>query len=225
MRGPPRGAGLRLILLVRKERAQTQQGGGQHRPEQRRGAHPSIQRRAGHHHRQQPAEGVDPQRALAPWPFFPIVIPALRATPRGGLARRASDARGTWGGCVARFAAPPFAPRVHALGPGPIITPWRTRGIHRALGQQSMRQPLPLTATPMEGKHCVQDCPHGYGAWTPCALVRLGRREPRCHEGPWRVCEIRCGQLSVLRLCKPRSALRFERRGAKYLSNRRFAPG
>jgi group II intron reverse transcriptase/maturase len=190
MIGQPRVEGVIMILLIRKDRDQTRKIGGQHVPEPRRGDHPIIQRGAGHHHCQQQAEGVDQQMALAPFDFFPAVIPTLRATNLGGLDRLAIDARGTWGGLVSRGDAGLFSQYLHYCGPGPIITPLGKIVIHRALGQQIMRQHIPLTATPMQVKNSVQDFSHVYGARAPSALVRLGRRDHRFQDGPLRVCEI-----------------------------------
>ena len=122
--------------------------------------------------------------------FFPAVIPALWATSLGGLDRLAIDARGTGGGLVSRCAARLFSPDLPYLGTRPISAPLRKVVIDYTLRQPIMRQPIPLTAAPMQGKHSVQDFPQVHGATVASAPIRLGRRDPRFHKGPLSVCEI-----------------------------------
>src|SRR5919108_6312664 len=70
--------------------------------------------------------------------------------------------------------------------------------IDRALGQQIMRQHVPLTTAPVQIKKRVEDFPHVDLTRVPSAWTRFGRWDQRCHDGPLFVREIRGVLLSRL---------------------------
>jgi hypothetical protein len=61
----------------------------------------------------------------------------------------------------------------------------------RYLGQQIMRQHLPLAATAVQGAQRIQDFPHVDLPRAPSSGVLFGGWDHRSHEGPWLVCQIR----------------------------------
>src|SRR5262245_63675669 len=109
---------------------------------------------------------------LAPLDFFAPVIPPLGAPHLGGLDGLTVEARDTGGGLTPRCYARAFAQDRDHLGPGPVIAPWRNRVIDRALGQQIMRQHVPLTPAPVQITKRVEDVPHVDLTRVPAAWTR-----------------------------------------------------
>src|SRR5919198_244273 len=97
---------------------------------------------------------------LASFNFLAPIVPALGASHLGGLDRLAIDARGTRGRLAPRRPAGAFAPGLDQLGPGPVIAPLRKVVIDRALGQQIMRQHVPLAPTPVQIEKRIEDFTH-----------------------------------------------------------------
>jgi hypothetical protein len=83
-----------MILAVGPLDFQAPRGGGPPLGEHLRRGHRVIKRRAGHRHGQQPSQGLDPYRALAPGDVLAAILAAL-AAPFGGLHRLAGNAGGT----------------------------------------------------------------------------------------------------------------------------------
>jgi hypothetical protein len=92
-------------------------------------------------------------------------------------------------------------------GPCPVITPLRKVVIDRALGQQILRQHVPLTPAPVPRENGVENFPHVNLPWVPSAWPRLRRRDQRCHDGPLFVRAIRRVFLTRLVFLQHNSAL------------------
>jgi hypothetical protein len=164
-------------------------------------------RSAGHEHGDPPAQGIHPQRPLAPCEFFPAVIPALGASDLGGLDRWAIDACGAGGGLASRFYAVPFSPCLDQPGPGPIGTPLGEVGIDRTLREEIGRQPVPLATPPVQGAQGIADFPPIHLTRATSTGGRLGRGNQWAHNGPWLVRQIRGIFLSRQTFLYPRCAL------------------
>src|SRR5207245_2774464 len=133
---------------------------------------------------------------LAPCDFLAAIIPALRAPDLGGLDRLTIDACGTGGRLAPRFPTRAFAQGLDHLGPCPVVAPLGKVVIDRALGEQIMRQHVPLAPAPVEIENRIEDFPHVDLTRAPSAWVLLGRRDQRFHDGPLLVREIRWIYLS-----------------------------
>src|SRR5215475_4030869 len=170
-----------VILLIRKERDETWTGLGSDEAEQGWGCHPIIETSTGNEHGEQQPQRIDQEMALASLDFVATVIPPLGAPHLGGLNGLTVDARGTGGGLAPRCYTRAFAQGLNHLGPGPVVALLRKVVIDRALGQQIMRQHVPLTPAPVQKTKRVEDLPHVDLTRVPAAWTRLGSREQRYH--------------------------------------------
>src|SRR5512134_2425162 len=166
-----------VILLIRKDRHETWQVLGRDEAEEERGRHPIIEPRTGNEDGQYQAQRIDQQMPLASFDFLAPIIPALGAAHLGGLDRLAIDARDTRGRLAPRGHAGAFTQGLYYLGPCPVVAPLRKVIIDRALGQQIMRQHVPLTPAAVQIKKRVEDLPHVDLTRVPSAWTRLGRRD------------------------------------------------
>jgi hypothetical protein len=128
--------------------------------------------------------------SLAPVDFLAAIIPALGASHLGGLDRLTIDARGTGGGVAPCFHADLLAQGLDHLGPGPVVAPLGKVVIHGTLGQQIVRQHIPLAAASVQVEQCIEDFPHIHLTRAPSSWVLLARRDQRFHDGPLLVCQI-----------------------------------
>jgi len=164
---------------------------GRNVTEQKRGHHAIIETGTGHEHGEQQSQRSDQQRPLAPFDFLAAIIPALGASHCGGLDRLAVDARGTRGRRAPRCHAGAFTQDMDHLSLCPVVAPLRKGVIDGALGQQIMRQHVPLASAPVQIKNRAEDFPHVDRTRGPAAGALLGRREQRFHDGPLFVHETR----------------------------------
>src|SRR5215831_7411319 len=114
------------------------------------GCHPIIETRTGDQDGEQQAQRIDQQMALAPVDFLTAIVPALWAAHLGGLVRWAIDARGAGRGLAPGCHTSPLAQGLDQLGPCPIVAPPSKVVIDRTLGQQIVRQHIPLAATAVQ---------------------------------------------------------------------------
>ena len=184
MHGHPSVQGMVVILLIRKDRHETGKVLGRDVAEQERSRHPIVETRTGNEDSQHQAQRIDQQMPLAPFDFLAPIIPTRGAPDLRGLDRLAIDARGTRGRLAPRCYAGSFTQGLHDLGPGPVVAPLRKVIIDRALGQQIMRQHVPLTTAPVQIKKRIEDFSHVDLTRVPSAWTRLGRRDQRCHDSP-----------------------------------------
>src|SRR3989441_7201103 len=198
MRCHPGVEGVIVILRIRKDRDETRKIVRLDVAEQERGRHPVIQTGAGNEDSDQQPQRIHQQMPLAPFDFFAAIIPALRAPDLGGLDRLAIDAHGTGGGLAPRFHARAFAHGLDHLGPCPVVAPLGKVVIDSALGQQIMRQHVPLAAAPVQIENRVEDFPHVDLTRAPSTWTLRGRRNQRFHDCPLLVCKIRGILLSRL---------------------------
>src|SRR5262245_44261570 len=129
--------------------------------------------------------------ALAPVDLLAAIIPALGTAHLGGLDRLTIDARSTRGGRASRGHAGLLAQGGDHLGPGSVVAPLGKVVIHGALGQQVVRQHIPLAATAVQVEQGIEDFPHVYLPRASSAWARLGRWDQWFHNGPLLVCQIR----------------------------------
>src|SRR5438093_4704040 len=113
---------------------------------------------------------------LAPFDFLAAIIPTFRAPNLGGLDRLAIDARGTRGGLTPRFHARAFTQGLDHLGPCPVVAPLGKVLIGSALGQQIMRQHVPLAPAPVKIENRIKDFSHVDLTRAPSAWAPLGRQ-------------------------------------------------
>ena len=199
--------GVMVIRRIRTNRDETRNIVRLDGAEEERGRDPSIQTGAGHEDGDQSPQRLHPQMPLAPCDVLAAILPALRAPDLGGLDRWALHARGTGGGLTPRFPAGAFAPCLDHRGPCPIVAPPGTVVRDRALGQSIMRQPVPLAPAPVQRDNRLEDFPPVDRTRVPSSWALLGRREQRCHDGPWCVREIRGIFLASLVFLQHKSAL------------------
>src|SRR5215217_6550528 len=105
-----------------------------------------------------------------------------------------------------RCPAGAFAQGLDHLGPGPVVAPLRKVVIDCALGQQIMRQPVPVAPAPVQIKKRVEDFPHVDRTRVPAAWALLGRWDQRFPAGPLFVRELRGVFLSRLVFFRHKSA-------------------
>jgi len=180
-----------VILLLRKEHDETRQVVWGDVAEQEQGRHRLSATCTGHEDGQQQASRIDQQMPRAAVAFLAPIRAARGASQLGGLDRLTVDAHGTGGGLAPRGHARAFAQGLDHLGPGSVVAPLCKLVIDRALGQHSMRPPVPLAPTPVEREHRLEDFPHVDRPWVPAAWARRGRRAQRGHDGPWLVRQLR----------------------------------
>jgi hypothetical protein len=191
MRGHPGCESVMVILRIRQDRDEPRTRVRLDLAAQERGRHPVIQTRAGHEDGAQHPQRLHQQMPLAPFDVLAALIPARRAPDLGGLDRLPIDACGTGGRRAPRFPTRAFAPGLDHLGPCPGVAPRGNVVIDRALGEHIMRQHVPWAPAPVEREHRMEDFPHVDLTRAPSAWVLLGRRDHRCHDGPWLVRESR----------------------------------
>src|SRR5438067_13212332 len=80
MRGHPGVQGVVVILLIRKNCAETRKVVGRHVAEQGEGRHPIIETGTGNEDGEQQTQRIDQEMALAPVDFLAAIIPALGAS-------------------------------------------------------------------------------------------------------------------------------------------------
>src|SRR5262245_19580415 len=144
---------------------------------------------------------------LAPFDFLAPVIPALRASHLGSLDRLTVDAHDTGRGCTPSSPTRPLAQHLDQLGPGPIVAPLHKIIIDGTLGQQIVRQHIPLAATAVQVEQRIQDFPHVDLPRAPSSWAALGRWEQRCHDCPLLIRQIGWVLLSYLTFLYHRCAL------------------
>src|SRR5262245_45717746 len=190
MLGHPGVQGMVVILLIRKDHAETRKVVGRDVAEQEWCCHPIIEPGTGQQDGQQHPQRIHPQRSLAPVDLLAAILAALRPSPLGGLDRLTIDAGGPGGRLAPRFHTGPLAQGPDQFRPCPIVTPLGKRVIDGTLGQQIMRHHIPLTAPSVEREQCIQDFPHVDIPRAPSSWVLLGRWHHRSHDGPWLVRQI-----------------------------------
>src|SRR6266436_3180677 len=191
MLGHPGVEGVIVRLLIRKNRLQTRQILGSDMAKQDRGCDPIIETSAGNQDGQQHPQRIDQQMPLAAFDVLAPIIPALRASPLGGLARLTLDAGSTGGRLTPCGHTNPLAQGPDQLRPCPIVTPLGKIVIDGTLGQHIMRQHIPLAATAVQGEQRIQDFPHVDLPRAPSSWALLGRGDHRSHDGPLLVRQIR----------------------------------
>src|SRR5215831_6750088 len=165
-----------VILLSRKDRDKTWIDLGCDEAEQGWGCPPILETSTGHEHGEQQSQRIDQQMALAPLHFLAAIIAALRASHLGGLDRLTVDARGTRGGFAPRCHAGPLAQGRDYLVPGPVVAPLGKGVIRSALGQQIVRQHIPLTAAAIQVPQGIEDFTHLHLLWAPSSWTRLKKK-------------------------------------------------
>jgi hypothetical protein len=187
---PPGGKPMMVILVVGNERCTTGNIVRRDPLEPWWGGDPSIPPRARDQDDPQPAQGLHPQRALAPCDLLAAIIAALAPAPLRRLDGLAVDPRRPGRGLPthgpAGLGSPPLQPR----GPRAVVAPPGPVVVHGALGQQSMREHRPWTPAPMQRHDRMPSCPHGHWAWASPALG-VGRGNHRGQERPLSVRQIR----------------------------------
>src|SRR5687767_10083225 len=158
MMGQPCVQRLRVRRLIRQDRAETGQGLGRDEVEPGGGCAPSIETGTGQEDRTQPPQRVDQQMALAPCDFLAPISPALRATACGGLHRWPLATRRPGGGGAPRSDACLLAQGGAPCPPGPLVVPRGPVVVDRTLGQQIMRQQVPLPPRAVLTKQRVEPC-------------------------------------------------------------------
>ena len=206
-RGPPGFQGVMVLRRIRHNRDATRTIVRLDGAAEERGRDPRIQTGAGNEDGDQSPQRLPPQMPLAPCDCLAAILPALRAPDLGGLDRWARNARGTGGGLTPRFPAGAFAPCLDHRGPCPSVAPPGKVVRDRALGQSIMRQPVPWAPAPVQRDNRLEDFPPVALPRGPSSWALLGRREQRCHDGPWCVREIRGICLSSLVFLQHKSAL------------------
>src|SRR5262245_6167091 len=184
MFGHPGVQSMVVILLIRKDRHETGKVLGRDETEQEWSRHPIVETRTGNEDSQHQAQRIDQQMPLAPFDFLAAIIPTRGAPDLRSLDRLAIDARGTRGRLAPRCHAGAFTQGLYYLGPSPVVAPLRKVIIDRALGQQIMRQHVPLAPAPVQIKKRVEDLPHVDLTRVPASWTRLGRRDQWCHDSP-----------------------------------------
>src|SRR5262247_2068336 len=132
------------------------------------------------------------------WALVAPLLPPAKSNPRGGRPRQV-DLREILNtmrylhrsGCQ-------WDMLPHDLVPGAIVTPLSKVVIGRTLREKIVGEHIPLTPTPMEISHRVEDFSHLDLARAPAALAWLGGGEQRLHQGPLLVREIGWISLSGL---------------------------
>src|SRR5712692_7516610 len=190
MLGHPGVQGVIVILLIRKDGDETRKIVGRDVIEQARSRHSIIESGTGNQDGQQQAQRIDQQMPLAPVDFFAAIIPALRAAHLGGLDRLTVDAGSTGGRLAPGCHTNPLAQGLDQLRPCPIVTPLGKIVIDGALGQQIMRQHIPLAATSVEVEQGIQDFPHVDLPRAPSSWVLFGGWDHRSHDCPLLVRQI-----------------------------------
>src|SRR3989442_8451083 len=183
--------GVMVMLLIRKDRLQTRHILWCEVAEQERCGYPIIETSAGHQDGQQQPQRIDQQMPLAAFDFLAPIIPALRASHRGGLDRLTLDAGSTGGRLAPCGHTNPLAQGPDQRRPCPIVTPLGKIVIDGTLGQHIMRQQIPLAATAVQVEQRMQDFPHVDLPRTPSSWVLFGGWDHRSHDGPLLVRQIR----------------------------------
>jgi len=191
MLGHPGVKGVMVILLLRTDRDETRKVVWLDLAEQGRGRHTIIEICTGNEDRKPQAQRSDQQMPLAPVDFLATILPALGASHLGGLDRLALDARGTGGGLAPRFHAGPFAQRLDQLCPCPVVAPLGKGVIHGALGEQIVRQHIPLAAAAVQVEQRIEDFAHVHLTRAPASCVLLGGWDHRSQYRPLLVRQIR----------------------------------
>src|SRR5262245_56750843 len=97
---------------------------------------------------------------LAPFDFLAPVVAAFFASDLRGLHGLTIDTRRARGGLSPRLPAHPLSQSSQYLGPGPVLAPLREIVIDAALGQQVLRQHLPLAATTVQIQERIEYLTH-----------------------------------------------------------------
>src|SRR5215468_1536620 len=128
---------------------------------------------------------------LAPVNLLATIIPPLRASHLGRLDRLTVDAHDTRRGRAPSSYTRPLAQPLDQLGPCPIVAPLHKIIIDGTLGQQIVRQHLPLAATAVQVEQRIQDVPHVDLPRAPSSWAALGRWDQRFHDCPLLIRQIR----------------------------------
>ena len=115
--------GMIVILLIRKDRAETRKVLWRDVAEQDRCRHTIIESCTGNENGKQQPQRIDQEMPFTPVDFLAAIIPTLGATHLGGLDRLAIDADGARGGLAPCLHAGLFAQGFDQFCPGPIVTP------------------------------------------------------------------------------------------------------
>jgi hypothetical protein len=145
--------------------------------------------------------------ALSALHALAAVIPTLKPPDLGGLERLTLDAERARRGLTAGGHTRLFASRRDPLAPSAVVTPLGKVIIGSTVGEQIVRQPIPLTPTAMEIPNGVEDFAQVDLAWAPSSLAWLGRRKQGFYAGPLLVRQIRWIFLSRLVFFEHRCAL------------------
>src|SRR5712691_4343079 len=180
-----------VILLIRQDHDETRKVVWLDVPEQERCRHTIIKPRTGHENGQQQTQRIDQQMPLAPVDLLAAIIPPLGASHLGGLDGLTINAHGAGRGLAPHGHTSPLAQGLDYLGPCPIVAPLDKVVIDGTLGQQIVRQHIPLAATAIQVEQCIQDFPHVDLPRAPSSWALLGGGDHRSHDGPLLVRQIR----------------------------------
>ena len=201
--GHPGVQGMIVILLVRKNRAETRKVLWRDVAEQNRCRHALIESCTGNADGKQQPQRLDQERPLTPCDVLAAILPTLGATHLGGLDRLALDADGAWGGLAPCWHAGLCAQGFDQFFPGPIVAPLGKVVLDGAFGEEIVRQHIPLAAAPVEREQRIADFPHVHLARAPSSLTLFGRGDHRSHNRPLLVREIRRILLSLKHFILP----------------------
>jgi len=135
MFGHPGVQGMIVILLIRKDRAETRQVLWRDVAEQHRCRHTIIESCTGNEDGNQQPQRIDQEMPLTPFDFLAAILPALGATHLGGLYRLSLDANGARGGLAPCLHAGLFAQGFDQFFPGTIVAPLGKGVIDGAFGE------------------------------------------------------------------------------------------
>jgi hypothetical protein len=190
MRGHPGVEGVIVILLIRKDRAETRKVTRLELSQEVRGRDAVNQPSTGNQHGEHQPERIDQYMPLAPVDFLAAILAALRSSHLGGLDRLALNARGAGCGLTPCFHTSLLTQCFDQFGPRPVVAPLGKVVIDGTLGEQIVGQHLPLTTTPIQGEKRVQDFPHVHLARATASCALLGVWDHWFHDGPLRVRQI-----------------------------------
>ena len=174
MDGHPGLESVIVVLVVPEDRLEARKGRGREQREELRGSAAIIPPCAGDQDGAEEPQRVHQEMALTALHALAAVIPALRAADLGGLDRLPLNTDRARRGLTSRGHARLFASRRDHLVPRAVVTPLGNVVIGRTLGEEIVGQHIPLTTTPMEIPHRVEDFPPIDLARAPSSRAWLG---------------------------------------------------
>ena len=205
-----------VVLAVPEDRLQPRKPLGRDLREQLRSGRAIVEARSRDQHRDQQTERIGQQMPLPSLDFLAAVVAPLFPADLGRLHRLAVDAGRAGGRFAASCDADLRPQRVDQLLPRAVVAPLGEVVVDRALGEQVVRQHVPLATAAIDKQNRVDDLAQIALPRTPEA-VRAIRRQQWRKKAPLFVREIR--GISFARGCfEPHArALRGEGKNAQNL--------